>query len=128
MANKIDSSKPGCHLLKGHIEAIKQEVSDVISSLGDEMLQNGLWHEPDNELGVSRAKGKPVVALNLVTTGGASFYKCEYSFGEFLNMTEDNYSGGEDGWGEEMISDLELFKSEIQNHIDRMKVGIQAGN
>lgn len=84
------------------------------------------WDSDKNEVSMDRRDGEPKIGLTLLSENYDIVAQFWSSFDEFLDETQEAYSCGADGWGCDMIEDLELLKVKIQERIDRMHAEIAA--
>jgi hypothetical protein len=111
------------NIYKSVIESIEKELQYAIDNVKEDL--SSPWDECDSVIGMRPSDDGPYISLYLQTenTSDVAHFKC--SIDEFLDEIRDFYSYGEDGWGEEMIDDLEILKGKIQERIDQMRKEIE---
>jgi hypothetical protein len=118
---KLQINKTSIHseiidLLKEQMELAIANIEEDITSCTD---------ISDAEMTLEKTEGKLVIVTRMFAENGDTAVKCQFEMDDFLDTVKNCYSYGEDGWGEEMISDLEILKGKIQDRIDQMKKEIE---
>lgn len=116
--------KPSKHIKS----AIESAVTDACNRVGEAILSlRGEIIESlsggDSQFCIYRPNGKtvPVVSFSLYASGSEEILTNTCTFDEFLDEIEEVYSGCEEGWGIDMIDDLKLLKSKIDERILKME-------
>lgn len=87
-------------------------------------LTTAPWQEGENHITLYHGEGSPGLNLTVFDDETEVIARFNTPLDVFLDETEEVYSCGDNGWGQEMIDDLEIFKAKIQERIDRMKAEI----
>ena len=110
------------NLYKEIVELVQEQLENAIENIKEDLVNPMGLH--DGEMHLNKVDENLVISVFLRDDNTDVVAHCKFEIDDFLNETEDYYSYGEDGWGEEMIDDLEVLKNKIQDRIDKMKLTI----
>lgn len=100
-------------------ELVRYQLENAIDNIKEDLVESpGIC---DGEMHLNKVDENLIISVFLRDHEADVIAHCKFEIDEFLNETEDYYSYGDDGWGEEMIDDLEILKNKIQERIDKMK-------
>ena len=75
---------------------------------------------------LQREDGKPMLVMTITDDKWEPMLEVKQSIEEFLEHTECAYCAFEhEGWGEEMITDLEILKAAIEQRIESLRKAIE---
>jgi hypothetical protein len=114
---KLKINKPSLH--SEIIALVKEQIENAISNIEEDVPECADISNAEMTLG--KSDGNLSMVVTMYDDNGDTAIVCKFEIDEFLDTVKDDYSYGEDGWGEEMIDNLEILKAKIQERIDSMR-------